>query len=163
MRMLACGLLLASAALAGDAWTPPSCSAVKCSGKRIENEWGILRICVPRSIKFKRESGEHGDQHFTFSSRANGRRHELYIVWGPYFTGRDPRDGDTRWSVRPWRCGDNLKGEDYRLAEGAMHTRYVTLNALMGYAKYERVSAQAAARFDKILDSLCCGECTACK
>jgi len=139
----------------------PACAASQCSGK-VLTEFGLLRICVPRGVKSKTEVGEHGDRHTRLLVKARRKRHELYIVMGAYFTGKEIGRAYTRWTVSKWRCSGSLKGEDYRLTVDRLQTRYVTLNALMGYVRYDGVPPEVAARLDKILDTLCCGECTVC-
>lgn len=144
-----------------DRVTYPACSNARCSGRQIDDNLGILRFCVPRGMKVEKAFGEHGDLHYSVSFKWKGQRHTLYIVSGPYFTGRGPRDWDPFWSVRHWQCAD-FKGEDYRVNRGGRHARYVTLNAPMGYATYKDLPAEVASRFDRVLDSLCCGACTVC-
>lgn len=154
-------LLLAVAASAEEERLLPACAASKCSGK-VLTEFGLLRICVPRGVRSKTEPGAHGDQSTLITIKKRGKRHALEIVLGPHNSGKDPRKGDTRWMVSRWRCTGSLSGEDYRLVADGLYTRYVTLNAIVGFARYDAVPPEVATRFDKILDTLCCGECTVC-
>jgi hypothetical protein len=139
----------------------PNCETVRCSGKRITSDLGFLRFCVPRGVKVQQVHGEHGDVHYTLTIRNEGRSYELYFVSGPYFTGRDPSQGGLKWSARPWTCGE-FRGEDYRLNSEDKRSRYITLNDPVGYAVYRDLPEKTALRFDKILDSLCCGDCIPC-
>jgi hypothetical protein len=75
------------------------------------------------------------------------------ITSGPYFPGRGP-DWGSGWITRNWRCPE-VTAKDYQLRENGLHSRYITLNAPMGYAYYKQVPAVIAARFDSVLDSLC--------
>jgi hypothetical protein len=140
----------------------PACTVAGCSGRRIDDSFGILRFCVPRSMKISKAVGEHGDLHYSVSFSTNKQHHTLYIVSGLYYPGKDPRGTDSRWVVRQWRCPE-LKIDDYRLNDSGRRTRYITLNAPMGYATYKDLPNNVADRFDQVLDSLCCGECKICQ
>ena|ERR1051325_8363790 len=128
----------------------PPCANAKCPGRRIDDHLGLLRFCV-RSMKVSKAVGEHGDLHYSVSFSKKGQHYTLYIVSGPYFPGKDPRGTDSRWSVRQWRCPD-LKLDDYRLRNSDLRTRYITLNAPMGYATYKDIPKDVADRFDQVLD-----------
>jgi hypothetical protein len=56
--------------------------------------------------------------------------------------------------LRMWHSTES-KGEDCRVERGATWSRYLTLNAPMGYATYLDVPPDVAASFDRVLDSLC--------
>jgi len=116
---------------------------------------------VPRGIKVRQVNGEHGDLHYTLTIRNAGQSYELYFVSGPYYSGRDPSQGGLKWASSLWTCGES-HGKDYRLNSGTKRSRYITLNVIMGYAVYRDLPEEPALRFDKILDSLCCGDCIPC-
>lgn len=143
-------------------WKVPECAKEKCSGKRVISDLGFFAFCVPRGFSVTWESGEHGDIHYDITVRHSGQKYHLYFVSGPYFTGKDPSGGDPRWSSRPWICKD-LRGEDFRVQQGSRLSRYITLNALMGYATYRDVPKAVATRLDGVLDSLCCDDCQPCR
>lgn len=129
-----------------------------CNGQTIQSDMGLLRFCLPRpGMKVTREPGEHGEMHHSLRVRHRGRPYVLLLVFGPYFTGRDPSGGNRSWSSRVWQRG-NLSGVDYVLRRDSTTTRYVTLNAMMGFAEYREAPPEVARRFDRILDSMCCGE-----
>jgi hypothetical protein len=148
-----------------DDWLLPDCRKVTCSGKRIASDLGFFELCVPRNARVKKEWGEHGDLHYTITLKSRGREYSLDFTSGLYFPGRDPSNGDPRWSVRAWRHTDakgETRGKDYRFADRGRYSRYITLNVLMGYATYKDAPAEVAVRFEGILDSLCWGECKVC-
>ncbi len=160
---LLCVLLAAAATQhTPSEWHVPGCAKEKCSGKRVISDLGFFAFCVPPGFKVTWESGEHGDIHYVITVRHNGQGYHLNFVSGPYFTGKDPSGADPRWSSRPWTCKD-LRGEDFRIQQGPRLSRYITLNALMGYATYRDVPPPVATRFDRVLDSLCCDECQPCR
>jgi hypothetical protein len=86
------------------------------------------------------------------TTRRHGKVFELVIVSGPYYTGRPPV-----WAagcdVHNWQSPES-SGEDCRVL-GTARSRYITLNAPMGYAQYRDVPVEIATQFDRILDSLC--------
>ena len=115
--------------------------------KRIHDNQGILAFRVPPSLRVRKYDGEHGDVHYVIRAGKS----TLRIASGPYWTGKKPAWAGT---ARRWEAG-GFKGEDFRLAQNGRHSRYVTLNAPMGFTEYKDVPAPAAAKFDAILDSLC--------
>lgn len=147
-------LILAAGYVAGgEERLLPACAAIRCDGRVVEDNLGVLQFCVPRGFKVRREVGQHGDVHYGITKGRRARRYELLITSGPYFPGRLP-EWAQKCDVRRWRSPD-WKGEDCRLAGVKSASRYITLNAPMGYAVYEDVPSEIAARFDRILDSLC--------
>src|SRR5579871_2501667 len=84
------GLLSRLACAAGpNEWAVPACPTVRCAGRSIGDNLGALRFCVPRLVRFKRATGEHGDVHYTITQRRHGRAFELLIVSGPVLPRRD--------------------------------------------------------------------------
>src|SRR6267142_7020818 len=146
---------LAAAAAALDR-PIPACAQRRCAGKPIKASLGVLEFCVPRGVKLRKKVGEHGDIHYTITARLQGKSSDLYITSGPYYTGKLP-DWTRGCDLHGWRSPD-WKGEDCRIKGISSRSRYVTLNAPMGSAEYWDVPPKIAARFDRILDSLCWNE-----
>jgi len=74
----------------------------------------------------------------------------------PYFPGAIPI-----WmngcDSRKWHI-PNAEGEDCRTTAESGRSRYLTLNLPMGYAFYRDVAPDVAAKFDRIIDSMCWAE-----
>ena len=136
-----------------DSRQVPACLDTRCTGKRIKDNLGVLRFCIPRGVDVRTEVGDHGDVHYSIKVRLHGRSYELLVASGPYFPGRLP-EWTNGCNVRHWHNPES-RGEDCRLETAATASRYITLNAPMGYAVYRDVPAEVAARFDLVLDSLC--------
>ena len=131
----------------------PTCAQTRCAGKAIKDNLGVLQFCVPRGVNLAKAVGEHGDVHYTVTAHLHGESFELFVVSGPYFSGKLP-DRGRRCDLRKWHSPE-WKGEDCRVIESAGRSRYVTLNTPMGYAEYRDAPPEVAIRFDRILDSLC--------
>jgi hypothetical protein len=129
----------------------PQCPQIDCVGKRVEGYLGVLQLCVPAGLRIRKELGEHGDVHYVVTARFQGQSFELIVVSGPYFPGK------VYWpdcTLGLWHSPD-YKGEDCHVAQDDTKSRYITLNAPMGFAYYRDVPPKVAARFDLVLDSLC--------
>jgi hypothetical protein len=151
--LIATILVQAAAVANADDRSIPACTDMRCGGTRIRDNLGILQFCVPRGLRVQREFGEHGDVHYTMTVRLHGQPFELFVTSGLYFPGRLP-DWASGCDLRRWYSPES-KGEDCRIERVAARSRYVTLNAPMGYAVYKDVPPDIAARFDRMLDSLC--------
>jgi hypothetical protein len=134
----------------------PACTQMRCVGKPIKDNLGVLEFCIPGGVKLRREVGEHGDIHYTITARLHGESFDLFLTSGPYYSGKLP-DWARGCDLHGWRSPD-WKGEDCRIIGTTGRSRYVTLNTPMGYAEYRDVPPKVAARFDRILDSLCWNE-----
>jgi len=134
-------------------WAIPACANVRCAGSVIKDSLGVLQFCVPRFAEVHTVTGQHGDIRYTITKRRHGRAFELLIISGPYFSGSLPG-----WAgycaVRYWHSPES-HGEDCHISGTAGRSRYITLNAPMGYAQYRDVPAEVATQFDHILDSMC--------
>ena len=134
----------------------PACTAVRCEGRRIKDNLGVLQFCVPRGLKVRREVGEHGDVHYAITARLHSQSFDMKVTSGPYFPGKVPS-----WAngcdLSRWHTPES-RGEDCHLVRGDVHSRYMTLNTPMGYAQYKDVPREVAVRFDRLLDSLCWGD-----
>jgi hypothetical protein len=138
----------------------PACSTARCRGKRIAHTWGLFRFCIPHGMKFRRVTGFEGDVHDSIRLQSRGETGELIIftanaTWGPvksipeWLHLASPREA----SVRRWRCSEG-EGQDFRWTENGRSWRM--LGFVIGFAEYQNVSADIAAKFDRVLDSLCC-------
>ena len=63
---------------------------------------------------------------------------------------------------REWRCSGTVKGPETIVVDrDGRKSRLVGL--VFGLAEYRQVSPDAAAKFDDVLDRMCCGPCPACE
>jgi len=131
----------------------PACTDERCPGTRISDNLGVLRFCIPRGLKVTKEVGEHGDVHYKIRTKMHGEYFELTITSGPYFSGKLP-DWAAGCELSRWHAPE-FNGDDCRVQRGATRSRYLTLNAPMGYAFYRDVPPEVSLRFDRLLDSLC--------
>jgi hypothetical protein len=131
----------------------PHCRELRCAGRVLKDNLGVLQFCVPRNFKVRRDFGKHGDVHYIITTRLRGESFELVVVSGPYFPGRFPN-----WAgncvVHRWHSPES-NGQDCTISGTHNRSRYITLNAPMGYAHYQNAPFEVAGRFDRILDSLC--------
>jgi hypothetical protein len=138
-----------------------ACSATRCWGRRIEH--GCLRglrFCVPFGMDFHRAAGFEGDIHDSITIHSQGETNQLLIftanvTWGPVQTSPDwfGLSDAPAGTVRQWHCSED-EGRDFRMTRNGRSWRLLTF--LKGYAEYKDVPLKAAAKFDRILDSLCC-------
>jgi len=137
----------------------PACES--CQGKRIAHTSGTILFCVPRGVKVDRDSGFEGDIHDLITLSRCGELGKLIVSSSPNSSGY-PKFAPPDWfpaeaaghsSVRNWRCSEG-DGRDLRLARNGRNWRMITFP--LGYAEYSNVSDSIAARFDRVLDSLCC-------
>lgn len=137
------------------------CSETRCWGKRIIGHgYRLVEFYRPFGTDFHRVAGFEGDLHDSITIHSKGETSELLIftaniTWGPvqtrpeWFGFPDAPKG----SVHRWHCAED-QGRDFRMAENGRSWRFLMF--LKGYAEYKNVPSKAAAKFDRILDSLCC-------
>jgi len=151
------------AAVAPKLGNVPSCSQVRCRGKRVGHCMGQFAFCVPRGMKFRRVEGFEGDIHDRITLRVDDEISELVMftanaTWGPVksrpddWPSADQKLGTTA-SDREWQCSEG-SGRDFRFDSGGRSWRLLTFP--MGFAEYKHASPKAARKFDHALDSLCC-------
>ena len=137
-----------------------ACSATRCWGKRITHGFfPTLRFCLPFGMDFHRVAGFEGDIHDSITVHSKGETSQLLIftanlTWGPVQTNPDwfgSSDAPVG-TVHGWHCVEN-EGRDFRMTRDGRSWRLLTF--VKGYAEYKDVSLKAAAKFDRILDSLC--------
>ena len=137
----------------------PSCRS--CGGKRIAHTIGTVLFCVPHDMKVHRDAGFEGDirDTVTHSLRKETATLTVYSSTNPsgYRKVAPPAwfsaEAAGKSSVRDWRCSEG-NGRDFRLTRDGRYLRLITFP--LGYAEHSDVSANSAARFDLVLDSLCC-------
>ena len=139
----------------------PSCAQTSCRGKHIEHTSGVVRFCVPRGMKISRTAGFEGDIQDLVTLHQRGTVSQLLVrSWGPFgyqkslpdwLNSDSAKEGHS--SIHAWRCSEGAGG-DYRLAKDGRQSRF--LQFPLGWAEYSDVSPDVAARFDRVLDSLCC-------
>jgi hypothetical protein len=153
-------LMLVGLALFGQGNNGADSSALQahscgfCGGKQITDTSGTILFCIHHGMKFHRNAGFEGDfrDNIRFSHR--GETGELIIRSGVSPSGfRKPPEAGGHSSVRSWRCSEG-EGRDLRIDRATRYWRMITFP--LGYAEYGDVSANIAAQFDRVLDSLCC-------
>ena len=137
----------------------PSCQS--CSGKQITHTIGTVVFCVPRGLKVTREAGFEGAIRDAIAL-STGEKASLTIYSNLSPSGYRRPFGTPSWfpadtagssSVRDRQCSEGA-ARDIRLIRNERYWRMISFP--LGYAEYVDVSAKEAARFDRVLDSLCC-------
>jgi hypothetical protein len=145
-----------------NVYTVPSCSVVHLRGRQAKHSpLGEFDFRIPRGLKYRRVVGEEGDIHDRITVRSTGELNELTIftanaTWGP--VKRGPTDwpiqpSERTGTVREWKCPEG-SGYDFRLHRDGRSWRF--LGFPWGFAEYKNISEEAARKFDRVLDSLCC-------
>ena len=162
-------LNLCVAALSAQSGRPPGsgsldkrivcCNAAKHHGRRIKVDMDLVEFFVPRFAHVSKGGDFEGHVWHDIWFGPEQNRTRLIIVYGQHPAGlaweHEP-PADIVWTTTHWSCRD-IDGKDGRaVAADGRRWRFRTL--LSGVAQYDGVSAEAAEYFDKILDSMCCGQ-----
>jgi hypothetical protein len=98
--------------------------------------------------------------------RVNANDLWLNVVLGPLVGGGSPHDlqnGSIKWLRSSVTCQGGITVLDWRgAAEDGRRWRHIAI-PLGGFAAYQGVPIKAADYFDKILDTMCCGQCPYCQ
>jgi hypothetical protein len=143
--------------------TRPPCSRVLFS-RRIVLPLGIVEFRVPR---FASVSKSVDVDYVIYSIHYGGgaQKAALTMMLGPLAGGHAPRrleDKSITWKPSKWNCPHAEGGVWRGVGSDGLLWRHLGI-PMSGFAGYERVSPKAAAYFDKILDSMCCGKCEICE
>ena len=140
----------------------PSCSQVSCRGKSIKHSYSMFCFCVPYGMKVRRTAGFEGDVSDLITLHHGGAVAQLrvystvnpssYLYLVPDWLNKSSAEKGQS-SIHAWRCSEGAGG-DYRLTKDGRHSRFIQFP--LGAAEYKDVSPDIAARFDRVLDSLCC-------
>lgn len=153
----------------GGVTAPPdvqnSCLKKSLSGRRIVSDMGIVEFRVPRLTP----TAKSIDADYVVYRIRYGRKADnlwLEMMLGPLVGGEDPHElqnGSIKWVRTSTTCRDGLTIRDWRgTAQDGRRWRHIAI-PLSGYAAYKDVPPKAADYFDKILDTMCCGQCPSCK
>jgi len=136
----------------------PSCGS--CWGRRARHTVGTIVFCVPHGIKPHRDASFEGDIRDVMTISSRGETGKLIIVssTNPFGNRSIPPDwfpsgAPPHSTVHTWRCSEG-SGRDLHLDRDGRYWRLIVFP--LGYAEYGNVPANIAARFDRVLDSLCC-------
>jgi hypothetical protein len=129
-------------------------------GRRIFSMADFVELRVPRFAHITRTSDT---DYVRYSVRYGSSRD---AQWLGLFTGAmvggdrpdDIRNSSINWTSEAWGCHREAGGTDWRgVGPDGRRWRHITFP--FGFATYEGVTPKAAAYFDKILDTMCCGKC----
>jgi hypothetical protein len=142
----------------------PSCSTSLGFGRRIFSLMGIVEFRVPRSAHITRALDA---DYVKYSVRygSNPDAQWLGLFFGVTVGGESSNDLENtsiKWTAQKWRCHQDEDGTDWRGASSDGR-RWRHIAVPFGFAAYEGVTPKAAAYFDKILDTMCCGKCPSCE
>jgi len=137
----------------------PTCQS--CSGKQTTHTMGTVVFCVPRGLKVTRIAGFEGDIRDSIAL-SGGEKASMTIYSSISPSGYRRPVGTPSWfpadpsghsSMRDRQCSEGAV-RDIRLIRKERYWRMISFP--LGYAEYVDLSAKEAARFDRVLDSLCC-------
>lgn len=137
---------------------PSLCTVVHRSGRRIVSLMDIVEFHVPLFAHVKTAADV---DYVVYNVRYGPESNKLWLqfMFGPMVGGYMPRDLENpaiKWTALGWDCELN-RGTDWRGA-AADGRRWRHLTVPFGFATYQGVPPKAAAYFDKILDTMCCGK-----
>ena len=145
-----------------DTVRQPQCSAGGHGGRRIVSAFGIVEFRLPRFAKVRMSAYEST----VYSVRYGPERDHttLTLVFGAQTGMEKPQDlhnSAIQWTPHSWDCREPLFGADWRgVADNGHRWRHIWFP--FGSATYRDVPPAAADYFDRILDTMCCGECSTC-
>jgi hypothetical protein len=140
------------------------CANSHQSGRRIVSNLDIVEFYVPRFAKTKRRADVDYVEYYI---RYGPERDKLWLkfMFGPMVGGHSPHDLDNssiQWTSRKWACNGDEDGTDWIGVEAdGRKWRHIAIP--LGFATYQGVPPKAADYFDRILNTMCCGKCPACK
>jgi len=142
-----------------------SCSKRFGSGRRIVSNMGIVEFRVSRFTPITKSI----DADFVaYGIRYGAKADNVWLtMWfGLQVGGETPHElqnGSIKWVRTSTTCRDGVTVRDWRgTAEDGRRWRHIAI-PLSGFAAYGGVPPKAADYFDKILNTMCCGECPYCQ
>ena len=170
---IAAAALTASIASSGTVFGQPksavpveltSCSGVHRSGRRIVSLMEIVEFYIPRLAKMKKGGGV---DFLEYDVRYGPERDNLWLkfMFGPMVGGHSPHDPGNmsiEWIAKKWNYHSDAAATDW-IGTGPDDRRWRHIAFPYGFATYENAPPKAAAYFNRILDTMCCGERPYCK
>ncbi len=141
-----------------------SCSGTHKSVRRIVSNNDIVEFSVPLFAKIKKIADVDYVEYYVRSGPEQDKMW-LRFMLGPTLGEHPPDDlGNTliQWKAQEWGCFQHEDGTDWR-GIGPDGHRWRHMIFPFGFATYKDTPPKAANYFDRILDSMCCGECPNCK
>ena len=142
----------------------PSCSTSVGFGRRILSLMDLVEFRVPRSAHITRAL-DADYVKYSVPYGPNPDAQWLGMFFGVMVGGEAPHDiadPSIKWTSEKWGCHQEEDGTDWRgIAADGRRWRHITIP--FGFVAYEGVTPKAAAYFDRILDTMCCGKCPSCE
>jgi len=161
-------MLMATALLSGaDSQAPVKlapCAGHGTTGRHIVSQMEIVEFSVPLFASMKKASDVDYVEYFV---RYGPERDKIWLrfMFGIHAGAGSPRDlgnGSIQWATHEWGCNQGVDGKDWS-GVSADGRRWRHISIPFGFAAYSGVSPKAAAYFDRILNTMCCGRCPLCK
>ena len=141
----------------------PVCTRKGLFSRRIVWSAEIVEFSIPWRAKVQRMTDD--DYYIDYVRyRTGGQEYSLRMMTGPLAGGETPIElGDTSiiWTKSKWSC-KYASGSDWK-GVSADGRRWRHRGIPFGSASYRGAPEKAAKYFDKILESMCCPKCEACK
>ncbi len=137
----------------------PSCTTGNHRGRRIPVDQGWADLFVPRFAHVTKKAGFEGDVWHRVWFGPQQNHAQLLVVYGQQLAGlpwQHAPPKDTAWTKSKKMCHKIEIRDSRGFSTDGRRWRYVTL--FSGVALYDGVPSKAADYFDKILETLCCGE-----
>jgi hypothetical protein len=145
----------------GDSEPRPtvSCGGWHIGARRVRSQSDIVRFYLPRFATVRKiVDVDYWEYYVRYGPEEDNGW--LHLMFGTHVGGHAPREAansSIKWAITRWGCQGPDGGTDWK-GLGPEDRRWRHIYLPFGFATYEDVPASAAAYFDKILDTMCCGK-----